>query len=140
MDKTELELNGQTYRIGKMSALAQFHVSRRLAPILAAVGVSLQSLTAGMTADLSDFMGTIGPAADVMAKMTDDETNYVLFTCLAVVSRKQDERFAPVCSGGNMMFQDIDMLMMIRLVVEVLRVNLGNFLPGLGDGTNSTSS
>ena len=131
MNKTEIEINGQTYRIGKLNALAQFHVSRRLAPVLAAVGVSLSSLKEGMKADQQDFVTMLEPISQVMAKMTDEETNDVIFTCLAVVSRKQDDRFAPVQNGTQLMFQDIDMPIMLRLVVATLRENLGNFLQEL---------
>jgi len=131
-----IDLDGKTYRIGKMSALAQFHVSRRLAPVLAAVGISLQVLTAGSKASIEDMAAVLGPAAEVMAKMSDDDSNYIIFTCLQVVARKDDERYAPVASGGLLAYQDIDMPIMIRLVVEVLRVNLGNFLQGLSDVTS----
>ncbi len=31
---TEIELNGERYAVGKLSALQQFHVSRRIAPII----------------------------------------------------------------------------------------------------------
>lgn len=131
MNTTEITVNDQTYRIGKLSALGQFHVSRRLAPVLAAVGISLQSLTQGMQADLSDFTTTLGPVADVMSKMSDEETNYIIFTCLNVVSRKDDNRYAPVSQAGTLMYQDIDMPVMLRLVIAVLQENLGNFLQGL---------
>jgi hypothetical protein len=131
MNTTEITVNEQTYRIGKLSALGQFHVSRRLAPVLAAVGISLQSLTQGMKADLSDFTTTLGPVADVMSKMSDEETNYIIFTCLNVVGRKDDNRYAPVSQSGTIMYQDIDMPVMLRLVIAVLRENLGNFLQGL---------
>ncbi|MGN5479524.1 phage tail assembly chaperone [Cupriavidus basilensis] len=34
---TELDLNGSRYSIGRLSAMQQFHVSRRVAPILPAL-------------------------------------------------------------------------------------------------------
>lgn len=131
MNKTEIEVAGQTYRIGKLNAIQQFHVSRRLGPVMAAVGISLQSLSAGMLADLSDFSAIIGPATEVMSKMTDEETNYIIFTCLGCVGRQEEARWAPVVQGSNFMYQDIDMPVMIRLVVAVLQDNIGNFLQGL---------
>ena len=127
----EIEISGMTYRVGKLNALAQFHVSRRLAPVMAAIGLSLQSLTLGINADLTDFSAVLGPAAEVMAAMKDDDANYIIFTCLAQVSRKDGERYAPVVNNGQFMYADIDLPVMLRLVVEVLRTNLGNFLQEL---------
>lgn len=135
----EFEVAGHTYTVGKLNALTQFHVSRRLAPILAAMGVSLQSLQAGVQRDLSDFASLLEPVTEMMAKMPEEDVNYVIFTCLGVVKRKVGERWAPVANGASLMYEDIDMLAMLRLVVEVVRSNLGAFMQGLGDTPNSPS-
>ena len=137
----ELEVDGKLYHIGKLNALQQFHVSRRLAPVLAAVGITLQSLAQAKAGKQGDFTAAIGPAADVMAKMTDEEANYILFTCLSVVGRKDGDRRMMVCTrDGLMQYQDMDMPVMLRLVVAVLMENLGNFLPGLSDAVGLQSS
>ncbi len=128
-----IQVNGHTYKVGKMNALAQFHVSRRLAPVMAAMGMSLSQLKGDGDGppDLGDFTQVVGPATEVIAKMSNQDADFIIFTCLQVVSRDQgSERFAPISAGQNLMFEDIDMLVMLRLVVEVLIENLWNFLPG----------
>lgn len=139
MKTTIKEVGGNSYRIGKMNALSQFHVSRRLGPILATMGVSLQTLSGGFKPDLMDFAAVLGPATAMMAKMTDEDTNYIIFNCLSVVARKQGEGWANICSDGGLMFEDIEMPDLIRLVVDVLHHNLGNFLQGLVDDASSPS-
>lgn len=140
MNSTRIELNGQKYEIGRMPPLTQFHLSRRLAPIIASMGISIHTLQTAAKADITDFVPVLGPVTDMLAKMPDDEANYIIFTCLGVVRRQQGEKFAPITTGTNMMFEDIDMVMMIRLVVEVVKGNLGSFLQGLFDDKPSASS
>ncbi len=127
---TELELLGVKYRIGKMNALTQLHVGRRLLPALVAVGIKASDL-AEADATLVDVME---PAVKLIGKMEDTDVNYVLFKALACVTRQQGERYAPIISGEHMLFQDIDMPTMIRLTVAVLQENLAGFfalLPGV---------
>lgn len=120
----EIEIAGNTYRIGKLSALTQFHMARRLAPLLAAVGVTAGNLKSAATLDLAEL---VGPASEVLARMSEADVNYVLFGCLDAVQRKQGDRFAPVQVREALMFQDLEMPSMVRLVIEVLRTNLGSF-------------
>lgn len=125
---TTLEVNGHKYGIGKIPPITQFHITRRLAPMLAQMGISLQMLKAG--AD-TDFLSVLGPLTDMLAKMSDDDANYVIFTCLAVVTREDSGKWTRVSTGTNMMYEDIDMATMLRLAIEVVKENLGSFMRGL---------
>ena len=134
MTTSTIEMDGNSYQIGKINALKQFHVSRRLGPILAAMGISLQTLAKGMKPDMMDFAEIVGPASAVLARMTDDDANYIIFECLGVVTRKQsDGRYSKVMIDGVMAFEDIELPGMLQLIVLVLQSNIGNFLKGLGD-------
>lgn len=133
---TTIKINEHEYRIGKINAIQQFHVSRRLAPLLGAMGVSLNRLAAGAKGTIEDFAPVIAPATEMLAKMTDEESNYIIFTCLGCVQRVIDGRtqsVAAALSSGSpaLMFEDMDMLVLIQLVVSVLKENLGPFLQGL---------
>lgn len=121
----DIEVLGATYRVGKMNALTQLHIGRRLLPALVAVGVRAEDLgKAGSPAGLADLME---PAVKLMGSMTDEDVNYVLFKSLACVTRRQGERFAQIVVGERMVFEDIDMPSMIRLTGAVLQENLGGF-------------
>jgi hypothetical protein len=138
---TIVQVKDARYQIGRLSAMQQFHLARRLAPVLAAMGISMAQLQRGGTADLSDFTEMLGPVADVLAKMSDEDANYIIYTALGVVTREQGpDKWAQVCVQSNMMFADIQMPEMLRLVVETLQVNLLDFLQGLGVETGSPSS
>lgn len=118
---SDIEINGNLYRIGHMDARKQFHVSRRLAPLLAGLGSALADKK-------SDLAATFQPIAEALSKMSNEDMDYVLDNCLAVVSRQQGNQFAPVMSrGGGMMFEDIDLPTMMQLAIAVIRENLGGF-------------
>ncbi len=121
---SELEVLGATYRIGKMNALTQLHVGRRLLPALIAVGIRAEDLGRKEGVGIVDFME---PAVKLMGSMKDEDVNYVLFKCLAAVTRQQGERWAQIVNGERMMFEDIDMPSMVRLTAAVLQENLGGF-------------
>lgn len=133
----KLTVNNKVYKIGKLDALQQFHISRRLLPVLATLGVTLDMLkdAAGteMTS-MAQFLPAMEPISKVLAAMSDEDSEYVLFTCLSAVTREEGEgRFAAVSTGARLQFQDIDMVAMIRLAVEVVKENLLGFFVGLGE-------
>ncbi len=128
-----IEIAGQTYRVGRLNAKMQLHVFRRLGPILAAVGKSAKdmisahgSLVAAESqgASLNDLLG---PVMDELSKMKDADVDYIIDACLSCCGRKEGERFANLMRGTTLVYQDIDMPVMLRLTIEVLKENLGNF-------------
>lgn len=138
---SNLLIAGQNYRIGKLNALTQFHVVRRLGPVLATMGVSMGMLKQGLNLTQESFLELLGPITGVLAQMSNEDTDYIIFTCLSAVSRQQgDTGFAPVATANRLMFEDIDLPAMLRLVVEVLKASLGNFLMELPGETNTASS
>lgn len=137
---TELPVGEDLYQIGRLSALSQFHVTRRVAPILANMGVSvIDSLRVSGKLSDDDMVAVMGTAADVVSKMSDADVNYVIFTCLAVVRKKQENVWAAVVNGQQFMFQDMDMQLMMRLTVAVLKENLSSFFqqPTAATGTSN---
>jgi len=137
----EKEINGHAYRFGKIDALTQFHLVRRLAPVLASVGLSLGKLQ--QVANAADLLG---PAFEVLAKMTDEESNYIIFACLRSVHRKDGQGagagwVALVPTAQNVLaYQDIELPEMLQLTMWALRTNLEGFFKGLTDVTPSASS
>jgi hypothetical protein len=139
----EVEIDGSKYRIGKLDAKKQFHLARRLLPLLGQVGKSAKELPASdinpdsnqtveeKDKSVGDVLNIVaGPIAEAIAKIPDDEADYIIDTCLAVVYREQGNGWPPVVSkGGRIMFEDIagNMTVMLRLAFAVLQENLGGF-------------
>lgn len=130
----ELEINNVKYRTGKLTAMEQFHVMRRLAPLLSGLGESLAKLPVPNGNDTapedSELWTAIGPVADVLAKMSDNDTEYVLKHCLAKVTRFNGQGWGQIMAGGNIMFEDeIDLSAMMQLTISTIQENLASFFP-----------
>lgn len=129
----ELTVNGNQYSVGKLDAKRQFHVARRLAPVLLALG----GAAAGIQAMLSgkgdaEALSAMAPMAAVLANMSDADSEYVIDAALSVVQRQSGQGWQRVqVAGGALLFDDIDAFVMTQLTVAALRHNLGNFTAAL---------
>jgi hypothetical protein len=142
-----LDIGGNTYEIGKMPTRTQFHVQRRVMPILLALGPSLigalgsmksgpDATTAEKSGSEADIMtAAMAPLVGSLAEMRDDELDYIINACLAVCNRKVGDKWARVLApdGVTFMFADMTSSEMMQLTVATIQENLGNFfdlLPG----------
>lgn len=131
---SEFEIGGQNYRIGKLTPFQQFHVVRRLAPVLS--GMAMVKEEGDVT-----FSQLLVPIANAIAKMSDEDCDFILFTCLGVVQRQQQTAWAGVYRTGTqvLMFDDIDLTSMMQIAVKVIQENLGSFFSaGVANLTETT--
>lgn len=137
-----MEINGIEYTIGRLNAVDQFHVSRKIAPIvpklmplIAEVAKgdlektidSIDKREKGDLKDLQPLADALSPLMEVFAQMPEDDVNYIIYKCLSVAKRDG----AVVCRNNSIMFDDIDMTQVLPLVIATIRINLGNFIQGL---------
>jgi len=112
-------IHDNEYTIGRMTAMEQFKVARKLGPAL--------PVLEGIIADRNSGKDTTVLAILMMSKLSDVDAQIVTEACLAAVTRKQGDIQAKVMVSGNMMFQDIDVTAIIQLVTAVIHENLGDF-------------
>jgi len=119
---TEQVIEGITYRTGQLNAKEQFHVARRLAPI---VGAMASAQGTGMFASL----------ADAVSKLDDKDVDYVMRTTMRVVTRQTGDRFIGVWNvqGDAPQFADMTAPVLLQLMIAVIQDNLGGFtnVPGV---------
>jgi hypothetical protein len=127
----DFEINGQQYRSGKLNARQQFHIARRLAPVLGGLATASQGKT-------DTFATFLQPIADAIAGMSDADCDYVLDNCLAVVQRQQGSSWANIFVNKAQMFDDIDMGVMLQIASKVITENLGGFFQGSAASLLST--
>lgn len=130
----EIDLAGNRYSLGRLTAMQQFHVSRRIAPIVPTlIPVFLRVRASGkpLDKDLEGLAAALQPLADGLAALRDEDAEYVFGICLGVVQRKQPTGWAKVWSGKETMFEDMDLSVTLPLVVQVITANLGPFIQGL---------
>lgn len=120
----EFEVKGQTYKIEQLDALTQFHVVRRLAPVLGKITPVLN----GATSDSG--LGFFEPLSLAISEMSDEDANYCIFTLLKRVKRKQAQGlgWASVTSSNQqIMFDDIDVSVMLQIVAKAIQYNFSDF-------------
>jgi hypothetical protein len=117
-------VNDIEYAISPLNAKQQWHVTRRLAPVIAAYFATCQAIDG----DLNLFLAA-APLAEMLAKMSDSDSDYVTDTCLSVCKRKQDSGYAKVMVNGNLMFSDMNMDAMLGLTLEVIKTDVLPFFP-----------
>ncbi len=143
MNEAIVEVKGHKYSIGKMPLLAQFHVGRRLGPLLITMGISVSDLREGASKlNAADLAPMMVPIMEIMARMSDEDSNYIITTSLQVVKRDAGGgKFAPAFTpDGTPAYMDIDLPVMMRLVMDALKENLGNFLEEQSEEPSSQGS
>lgn len=127
----EMELNGITYKSGLLTPIKQFHIARRLAPVLGAGAKLIPSFQNIGDKQMSDVIADLDldELAEALAGMADEQSEYVLFGLLECISRKQDQGmgFAPVCRGNSLMFADLNLLDLMKLAAFSFKTNLAGF-------------
>lgn len=133
---TEFEVDGVEYRIGKLTAFQQLHVSRRIAPLVPPLIPVFMSMAKERQsgADVLQSPQLLQPFADGLALLSDETAEYVLNTCLAALKRKQGDNWVAIWNAGAKMamFEDLnDMGKLIPLAMRVIQDSLGPFIAGL---------
>lgn len=139
----EFTVGGHTYRAGKLDARRQFHVTRRLAPLLAEfmtpdVAAALKGPGQGADAAIPEaqLAGMMTAVAERLGDLPDESLDYVINHCLLVVERQQATGgWARVMlSGERLMFEDLDMRGLLEITWKVLQDSLAGFFDGLRPG------
>lgn len=132
----EFTIEGNEYRVRKLTAVQQLHVSRKLAGVLTVAFpafVALAEKDPDDGVDIEKIFSSFGPAAEAIAAMPEAEVDFVCATCLAVVSRRQGSAWCQVWNerAKALQFEDIDLGAMMQMVFRVIQDSLGNFIQGL---------
>lgn len=133
---SKFEVKGKNYSSSPLDVFIQFHITRRLAPIIG----SLVMLRSAMLRP-EDMMPSL---VEGLQKMSDTDSEYIIHNCLAVTQREIEggNGWGPIFSASSkrMMYADVDMLVMLMITWNVLQDNLGDFMPvpSPNDGTGGT--
>lgn len=141
----EFELNGRKFKIGKLNAFKQFHIVRRIAPILAdllpAIGEmqKLQKIKSNKTeAESFDEMAKVlAPLLTGFSKLSDQDSEFVLFGLLSCVETHSMGAWSYVVRDSMLMSQDLELPALIQIAGRSFMANLSSFfavLPAVSPG------
>ena len=120
---SELLVNGKTFILhGRLDAFTQLHVARKLGPSIPIIEGLIGLENAGKDKNILTVL--------MLSHISDNDTEYVMRKCLALVYRKQGETMKPApiqAPDGALVFDDITLSEMLQLTVAVIDENLGTF-------------
>lgn len=136
----EFEIDGRQFRVNKLSAMQQFHITRKIAPLIPPLMPIFAQVAKDQSKGISvkDDFEALGPLlqpfADGLAGMSDEASEYIFNNCLAAVMYKRGENWIklwqPEAKVAMVAELEQDVSLMIRLVVRVIQDSLAPFISG----------
>jgi hypothetical protein len=137
---TEFELGGRKFKVGKLNAFKQFHLVRRLAPILAdmlpVVG-DLQKLSKKNQEDFEQTAKILAPVLTGFSKLSDQDSEFVLYGLLSCVEVQLGNSWSKVSTESMLMVQDLELPALLQIAGRAFMSNLSSFfltLPAVSPG------
>lgn len=133
----EFEVKGLKFKVHKISAFKQFHIVRRLAPILGELGPAMKKLQGLKGPDLEkNQFDLIQPVMNGISKLSDEDSNHVLLGLLEAAYMKQDSgNWANMVISGQLAFDNLDLGVLLQVAGRAFAFNLSGFFsepqPGL---------
>jgi hypothetical protein len=134
MERT-FELEGRKYQLSKIDAMKQYHIVRKIGPLLADLVSSMKDVVAlkadGLTESqkLEEIAKVASPIMNGLSKLSDADSEYVLFRLLAAVEVEQPQfrTWAKVAVENGIMMQDLELPTLLQLAGKSLAYNLSSF-------------
>lgn len=126
----EITIDNRRYNIGTIDVFQQFHVARRIGPMVLGIIAAVQGGEDDGPESLLNLVS--GPMANALAEMRQDDADYVLYECLSAVRVVEGEGNLVTLydkARKQLRYADLKMPAMLSLVYSVLQDNLGSFFP-----------
>lgn len=108
------EISGRKYRLPQLDVFQEFALASTISPILALLSLQTDrvKLADKFPQSFTALAGEMG-----LSRQAKDE---IIQMCLTGVLREESAAWLPIMSGGQMMYQDIDLKTSLRIVWEIL--------------------
>lgn len=121
-------INNVTYKIEKLNVNKQIKVTRKVLPLFSLIYPEIEGKLKENPDQKIEWSGLLPKIATYIAEMSDDDCNSIIYPCLSVVKREDAEgNFVPVSKNTEILFDDMDILIVIQLVMQVITESLSSF-------------
>lgn len=136
MSDRDFEFGGRKFKLNKMDTFKQFHVVRRIAPILSellpamkdAVLTTKEVKSLSESEKLDSLAKFAGPVMMGLSKLSDADSEFVLYGLLQSIEMQQPAgNWARVSSGSMLMIQDLELPTLMNLAGRAFMFNLSGF-------------
>lgn len=138
MDR-DFEIGGKKFKLNKIDALKQFHIVRRIGPILSDLlpamkdAAKLQGGTKSLESmseeqKLDSIAKFVEPIMSGLSKLSDTDAELVLYGLLASVEVQQTHgNWAKVATKDMLMMQDLELPVLLKIAGQAFMFNLTGF-------------
>ena len=146
MAERNFSVGTQEFQLNKIDTFKQFHIARRIAPILGDMLPAMKDLAASKKGidDLPEdqkfdqLAKMADPILKGLAKLNDEDANKVLLGLLSSIEVKQQSgNWSKVATESRIMFEDIDLPTLLNAAGRAFMFNLSGFfdmLPRVSHG------
>lgn len=135
--QNEFEIGNVKFKLRKINAFKQFHIVRRVGPLLAEMLPAMkQIMKAKDDNDLSEdkkfdkFAEIAAPIMTGLSKLTDEDADKVLNGLLSAVEMQQSAgNWASIVVNDMMMIQNLELPVMLQLAGRSFMFNIAGFFP-----------
>lgn len=130
----DFEIGGRKFKVGKINAFKQFHIVRRIAPILAELLPAMREIQKIQKGDKTESQKfeeaaqILGPLLMGFSKLNDEDSEKVLFGLLSAAEMQQaGGSWARVCTESMLMIQDLELPQLMQIAGRAFMFNLSGF-------------
>lgn len=136
MTERDFEIGAKKFKLNKIDAFKQFHIVRRIAPILADLLPAMKDIQKVAKADssmtetqkLEEFAKIGTPLMNGVSKLSDEDANRVLFGLLSAVEMQQSTgNWTKIATDSMLMIQDLELPVMLQIAGRAFAFNLAGF-------------
>lgn len=134
MNERDFQIGERKFKLNKIDAFKQFHIVRRLGPILGdliPVAAKMKSMNTDKPQDeqLEELAKLVTPIMNGLSKLSDEDANKVLLGLCSAVEMQQMPvgNWARVATDGGLMFQDLELPVLIQIAGRAFMFNLSGF-------------
>lgn len=140
MNERTFQAGGLDFKLRKIDALQQFHIVRKIGPLLSEILPALSKVklkekeVEGLNEEqkFEEFAKILAPLVSGLSKLSDKDSEFVLFRLLSVVEVQQKEfngqPWTDVATYDGIKMQNIELPILMQAAGRSLMYNLAGFL------------
>jgi cytochrome c551/c552 len=132
------ELGGRKFQLSKLDAFKQYHIVRRVGPILSDLLPAMSKAKAddsklSQEEKLENIANFLTPIMNGLSKLSDGDAEFVLLGLLQAVEVKQEPlgNWGKVAVNSMLMMQDLELPILLQLAGRAFFYNLSGFFAAL---------
>lgn len=134
MADNSFKIGDRNFKVSKINAMKQYHIVRRIAPILSEMIPAMKQIakqnTEGLSEDekLEQAAQIAMPIMNGISKLSDKDSEFVLYSLLAAVEIQQAEgNWARIVNGDMLMFDNLELPVLLQAAGRSFMFNMTGF-------------